>query len=468
MLFKATALVAVLASSANAFVPSTSFTASVPSSKVVGSSRHSLNMVDPTYAMHELPQHIDSLQHAFSSLLLSEEQISVAADALSSVTSSSSSALDIVTAVSSPPDDVVISAVSNAATAVSDPAVVDAAVDAAKNDNGWIGFLTGPIEAFLELIHSAFVSVGMSSNAWGISIIVLTLIIKVVTYPLTKTQLESTVKMQTLQPIVKDIQAKYASNPEVMNQKISETYQNNQVNPLAGCFPAIIQLPVFIGLYRAVLSLAKENLLDEPFLFLPSLEGPTYGADPSAANAWITSGWTNGAPSLGWADTIAYLSIPVFLIISQSISTQLMQPKNPTPEQAEQANNPVLKFLPFLIGFFSLGVPSALGIYWVANNIITTALTVQIRSSLEANPPAAPVTGGGATVMEPTKTTFTPAALREKPAGFSSSAADNDGITPITAIDAEVVVEGDDASSGIGAPPPKPKSKKRGKKKGKN
>ena len=76
-----------------------------------------------------------------------------------------------------------------------------------------------------------------------------------------------------------------------MNQKIAEVYQKNEVNPLAGCIPSIVQIPVFIGLYRAVLNLAKENALDEPFLFLPNLEGPTYGADPAHGSDWLFKNW---------------------------------------------------------------------------------------------------------------------------------------------------------------------------------
>lgn len=76
-----------------------------------------------------------------------------------------------------------------------------------------------------------------------------------------------------------------------MNQKIAEIYQANDVNPLAGCLPSLVQIPVFIGLYRAVLDLAKENKLDEAFLFLPNLEGPTYGADPAHGSDWLFKGW---------------------------------------------------------------------------------------------------------------------------------------------------------------------------------
>jgi len=342
---------------------------------------------------------------------------------------------------------------------VTDPAVQDAA----SQDNGWFGFLTGPIEFLLQVIHQIFNSVGLDANSWGLSIIAMTIVIKLVTYPLTKQQLESTTKMQTLQPVIKNIQSTYASNPEVMNQKIAEVYQNEGVNPLAGCIPALIQLPVFIGLYRAVLTLAKENALDEPFLWLPSLEGPTYGADPANGGDWILKGWEGGVPTLGWSDTLAFLSIPIFLVISQSISQQLMQPKNQDPQQQEA--NAVLKFLPLLIGWFSLNVPSALGIYWVANNIFTTLLTLQIRSSIEASG------SGGAAVMdakivsEPPKPTFVPPEMTPKPAGFGSSesAVDDDGVKQITTpIDAEIVAEPEEAESAEPVPS-KSQRKKRGK-----
>lgn len=235
--------------------------------------------------------------------------------------------------------------------------------------------------------------------------------------------------LQSLQPTIKDIQAKYASNPEVMNQKIAEIYQTNDVNPLAGCIPSIAQIPIFIGLYRAVLTLAKDNKLDEPFLWLPNLEGPTYGADPAHGSDWLLHNWVDGVPGLGWEDTIAFLTIPIVLVISQSVSMNLMATK-------DQEQPAVLKFLPLLIGWFSLNVPAALGIYWVANNFITTALSLQIRSSLANEAPAAPASSGP--VVDVAPSTFTPAPMSEKPAGFASTASSDD-VKPITPIDAEIV-----------------------------
>jgi len=329
----------------------------------------------------------------------------------------------------------------------------DAVAEVAKNDNGWFGFLEGPIEFLLGSIHSALVGVGMSENSWGVTIIAMTTIIKLATYPLTAQQLNSTNKMQSLQPVIKDIQAKYASNPEVMNQKISEIYQTNDVNPLAGCVPSILQIPIFIGLYRAVLTLAKDDKLNEPFLWLPNLEGPTYGADPAHGSDWILK-WVDGAPTLGWEDSLAFLTIPVILVLSQTLSMNLMANK-------DQEQPAVLKFLPLLIGWFSLNVPAALGCYWVANNFITTALTLQIRSSFDASA-AVPITPEGA-VRDVTPKAFTPAPMSEKPAGFGASEKSIDEITPITPIDAEVV--SDDTAAPSPSKPKRGKGKK--KKKGK-
>lgn len=396
-----------------------------------------LSAIDPS-SLHDLPQHADSLHQFFSSLTLADLDV----DAVSA------------TAAAIPLD------------AAPAPEAVDAVAEAAAADNGgWFGFLTLPIEALLGFLHGMIASTGIP-GAWGVSIILMTVVIKALTFPLTKSQLESTNKMQALQPTIKGLQAKYQSNPEVMNQKIAEVYQTNEVNPLAGCIPSIVQIPVFIGLYRAVLGLAKENALDEPFLFLPNLEGPTYGADPAHGSDWLFQGWVDGVPSLGWDDTVAFLSIPIFLVISQFISMQLMQPK--TDDAQQQQANVILKVLPFMIGWFALNVPSALGIYWVVNNIVTTASTLYVRSTM---PPMEAAAAGGAaassTVVEASTTTFNPTPMNEKVVGFGGSRDDGDVMTTITPVDAEILE--DDGLVGGDGPDipsaPKSKGKRGGKKK---
>ena len=121
--------------------------------------------IDPS-SMQDLPQHVDTLHQFFSSLTLADMDV----DAMSS-------ALDA------------------APISGGDTAVVDAAAEAANNNGGWFGFLTLPIESLLQILHGGLKSVGVP-NAWGTSIIVMTLVIKALTFPLTKGQLESTNKMQ--------------------------------------------------------------------------------------------------------------------------------------------------------------------------------------------------------------------------------------------------------------------------------
>ena len=94
-------------------------------------------------------------------------------------------------------------------------------------------------------------------------------LVKVVTLPLTTSQLESTTKMQKLAPLQKRIQERYVDDEPTKNQMLSQLFQVANVNPLAGCFPALIQIPIFISLYRALQNLVAENKLDEPFLWIP-------------------------------------------------------------------------------------------------------------------------------------------------------------------------------------------------------
>ena len=140
---------------------------------------------------------------------------------------------------------------------------------------------------------------------------------------------------------------------------------------------------------------------------------------------------TDGVPSLGWENTIAFLILPVFLVVSQFASMQLMQPKSDDP--AQQQSNAILKFLPLMIGWFSLNVPAALCLYWVINNIVTTASTVIVRNSITTEPVKTVASGSSAAAASPM---FAPP--RERPAGFGDAAprrTAGDDVKPITAVD---------------------------------
>lgn len=161
------------------------------------------------------------------------------------------------------------------------------------------------------------------------------------------------------------------------------------------------------------------------------------------------------------------MALPIFLVISQVVSMNLMSPKD-----SPQANNVVLKILPVMIGWFALNVPAALSVYWVVNNLVTTTTTLAIRNSMDL-PTVSASSGGAATAAPPAQSAiFAPP--REKPAGFGASepAVDSSGVKPITSnvVDVEIESESEEAvladSAGEGmAEASNTGSKKRGKKK---
>ena len=305
------------------------------------------------------------------------------------------------------------------AAAAVDPAAATstaaAATDAAaKSSPGLYDSFVNLIEQSLILLHSTL-KAGHIPGAWGTSIILFTVMVKAVTYPLNYKQMASTIQMQNLQPKIKALQSRYQSDPQKLNEMTAKLYQDEKINPLAGCIPTLIQIPIFIALYRSLLDLAKKDLLSESFLWIPSLEGPvgeysqTTGL-PIDGTAWLFKGWTEGHPAMGWEDTLAYLSIPIVLVITQSLSQKVLQPAQ-SDDPAQQQTQQILKFLPLMIGWFSLNVPAGLGVYWVINNLLSTGQQYFIRQQVKGLQPA-----GGAAVA-----TSTEESIREKLKEVSSS-----------------------------------------------
>lgn len=212
-------------------------------------------------------------------------------------------------------------------------------------------------------------------------------VVKAATLPLVTTQLESTTKMQKLAPLQQKINAKYTSKEEeqTKNQLLSQLFQAANVNPLAGCLPALVQIPIFISLYRALTNLVAENKLDEPFLWIPDLEGPIYTKPTAEAANWIKSIFT-GTPELGWHDTLAFLSLPLILFVSQSVSMKILQPPrdpNRVMTEQEQFSQNILNYLPVIVAFFAINVPAGLSVYWIINNALTTLITVAVKATIK-------------------------------------------------------------------------------------
>ena len=285
-----------------------------------------------------------------------------------------------------------VSASDAAATSAAAATDAGAAAAATTSSGGIYDAFVNLIEQSLISLHSALLAGGVP-GAWGIAIILFTVMVKGVTYPLNYKQMSSTIAMQNLQPKIKALQSRYQSDPQKLNEMTAKLYQDEKINPLAGCIPTLIQIPVFIALYRSLLDLAKKDLLNEGFMWIPSLEGPVGEYSPTTGlpvdgTAWLFKGWVDGHPSMGWESTLAYLSIPIFLVITQSLSQKVLQPAT-SDDPAQQQTQQILKFLPLMIGWFSLNVPAGLGVYWCVNNLLSTGQQWYIRQQFKGLQPAA-------------------------------------------------------------------------------
>mmetsp|Transcript_9847 Transcript_9847/g.32075 ORF Transcript_9847/g.32075 Transcript_9847/m.32075 type:complete len:457 (-) Transcript_9847:261-1631(-) len=252
-------------------------------------------------------------------------------------------------------------------------------------DSGWWCSIQNTVEGSIESLHGAVVAVGMKQNSYGFSIIIFTAMARLLTFPLTYLSYQSSDRVKALKPYMDQIKERYKDNQQEMNLATAKLYEMTATNPLAGCLPSLAQIPVFIALYRSVLNLAFAHKLDESFFWLPSLEGPTY--DQGRGIGWLLGDWIDGVPPLGWHDTIAFLALPIALVITQSLSMRVMSPPADPEDVAAQRTQRVLKYLPLLIGWFSANVPAGLGLYWMTSNLFTVGSSVASKAYLKANPP---------------------------------------------------------------------------------
>ncbi|KAL0357830.1 UNVERIFIED_CONTAM: ALBINO3-like protein 1, chloroplastic [Sesamum calycinum] len=197
-------------------------------------------------------------------------------------------------------------------------------------------------------------------------------------------KVESAMAMQSLAPQIKAIQERRGFNSKQLGC-INGWYKSTSSRATAmkwqgmaylkigpkgilvqrnGCLPTLATIPIWIGLYRALSNVADEGLLTEGFFWIPSLSGPTTIAarQTGSGTSWLFP-FIDGHPPLGWSDTLAYLVLPVLLIITQYISVQIMQPPQSNDPNVK-SSQAITKVLPLMIGYFALSVPSGLSLYW--------------------------------------------------------------------------------------------------------
>jgi YidC/Oxa1 family membrane protein insertase len=196
-------------------------------------------------------------------------------------------------------------------------------------------------------------------NNFGLSIIVLTLLINLITYPLTLRQMKSSKAMQDLQPKLAALQQKYAKDPQLLSQAQMRLYRESGVNPV-GCLTSMfLPMPIWIALYQTIRSVMATT--PESFL---GLSGQLYNWVIAYASGPLNTRflWMN----LGSADYLLAILVGVSMWLQQKMTAQRV---TPTPQAAQQAQM-MQVLMPIMFGFISISVPSGLALYWVVNSII--------------------------------------------------------------------------------------------------
>jgi len=274
-----------------------------------------------------------------------------------------------------------------------------AAADDAAKDEGWwnsyLEFMKGALIKVHDVVDEPLKSVGIEKT-WGPSIFLFTAGVRSLLIPLSVQQSKSSEYMKALKPYQDQIKKKFKDNQDMMNKATSKLFEDANQNPLAGCGLSLVQLPIFLGLYRAVTRLAKDGAIDEPFLWIPTLQGPVSPPNYRGLE-WLTEGWTTidsiPTPSMGWDTTLRFLAMPLILVLGQKLTMTALTPPVDTEgmsdEEKEQNDRSqlILKFLPLLIGFFSLQVPAGLTIYWFTSNFFTLSQSLVVKQYYKVNPP---------------------------------------------------------------------------------
>jgi YidC/Oxa1 family membrane protein insertase len=191
---------------------------------------------------------------------------------------------------------------------------------------------------------------------YGIAIILLTLTVKIIFFPLTKKSSEATLRMQALAPKIKELQTKYKDNPQKMNAEMADFYKKEGYNPLSGCLPMLLQIPIFFAMY---------NLFNSHFDLRGAMFIPHWIPDLSVPESiWDFPSGVR-MPLLGWT---ALRLLPFIYVGSQLLYGKVTQ----TPDQQSNTQMKMMLYVMPIVFFFILyDVPSGLLIYWIFSNLLT-------------------------------------------------------------------------------------------------
>ncbi len=210
-------------------------------------------------------------------------------------------------------------------------------------DFGWFTFLAYPMLFLLKWFHG-FV------NNFGIAIILLTVVVKIITYPLTYKSMKGMKKMQKFQPQMQKLKEKYADDKQKMNQEMMQLMKSSGYNPMGGCFPILIQMPVFIALYNVLYGAI--DLFNQPFF-----------------------GWIHDL-SLKDPFYITPIALSGLMFLQQKLT-----PQSPGMDPNQQK---MMTFMPLIFGFMMMSLPAGLTLYMLVNSVVSILQTLIINKALES------------------------------------------------------------------------------------
>ena len=216
------------------------------------------------------------------------------------------------------------------------------------------GRILKPIVIFLEWTIKFFFSL---TKNYGVAIILMTVAIKIILHPLTRKSFESMRRMSALQPKMNEIKAKYKNNPTQMNKETQALYKREKINPMGGCLPLLLQLPIFYALYAALSGMLE--LRNASFLWIRDLSLPDTVATLKTA-----------VPLLGYrVGPLGFTDINVLPFVMTA--TTLLQSKLTSGDQTNQQGKMMTYLFPLMFFFIFWNMPSGLVLYWTVQNILT-------------------------------------------------------------------------------------------------
>ncbi|MFA5255639.1 MAG: membrane protein insertase YidC [Candidatus Omnitrophota bacterium] len=213
---------------------------------------------------------------------------------------------------------------------------------------GFFGWIAKALLFMLGLCHSVF-------KSWGLSIIILSVLLNVLLFPLTLKSFQSMQKMHELHPQMEKLKVQFKDNPQKLNKEIMELYKKYNINPLGGCLPLLLQMPIFVALYQALTK--SIHLRGASFLWIKDLSMPDAVPIPATL------------PLIGDHINILPLVMVILMVLQQKVSTKVMG--SAVTEEQKQQQKMMLIMMPVMFGFIFYNMPSGMVLYWVVNTLLT-------------------------------------------------------------------------------------------------